>query len=133
MDLTPVLIVATIFYFIYAIWDRMATRKERVKLLESIATMDPETLAAFKNLNPSWEVMVKKDPKGILRPACLLIGLGLGLLVVWMGLTYWLPYNGADCFDGTYGFINSFLMLATPLFFGGLGLLVAYLVERRQK
>ena len=40
MDLTPVLIVATIFYFIYAIWDRIATRKERVKLLESIATMD---------------------------------------------------------------------------------------------
>ena len=133
MELTPVLIVGIVFYFIFAIWDRIATRKERTKFLESIATMTPETMAAFKDMNPSWEVQTKKDPKGILRPACLLLGLGLGLLIVWIGLTYWLPYEDTDCLFGTHGAINGFLMLASPLFFGGLGLVIAYLIERKQK
>lgn len=71
---------------------------------------------------------VKKDPKSNIRPACLLIGLGVGLLVVWLGLTVWFPGSG---FGSTHDAVNGFLMLASPLFFGGLGLLVAYLIERK--
>ncbi|MFA5289222.1 MAG: DUF6249 domain-containing protein [Bacteroidales bacterium] len=128
MDLTAVLIVATVFYFIYAIWTRMATKKERLRFLETLASMSPDSLSALKEINPQWEMNVKKDPKSNIRPACLLIGLGVGLLVVWLGLTVWFPGSG---FGSTHDAVNGFLMLASPLFFGGLGLLVAYLIERK--
>ncbi|MDD2289651.1 MAG: hypothetical protein PHT35_04170 [Bacteroidales bacterium] len=128
MDLTAVLIVATVFYFIYAVWTRTATKKERLRFLETLASMSPDSLSALKEINPQWELNVKKDPKSNIRPACLLIGLGIGLLIVWLGLTAWYPGNGvATLHDG----INGFLMLASPLLFGGIGLLVAYFIERK--
>ena len=129
MELTPVLIVATIFYFIYAIWARMATRKERLTFFDIMATMDPATLQAYKEINPQWEVMVKKSPYSALRTACLLLGLGVGLIVVWVGLCYWYPGSLREVmYDG----INGFLILGSPLLFAGLGLLIAYLIERKQ-
>ena len=128
MDLTAVLIVATVFYFIYAIWTRMATKKERLRFLETLASMSPDSLSALKEINPQWEMNVKKDPKSNIRPACLLIGLGIGLLIVWLGLTAWYPGDGIVSLDDG---INGFLMLASPLLFGGLGLLVAYFIERK--
>ncbi|HPK39886.1 MAG TPA: hypothetical protein PLT29_08375 [Bacteroidales bacterium] len=128
MDLTAVLIVATVFYFVYAIWTRTATKRERLRFMETLASMSPDSLSAFKEINPQWELNVKKDPKSNIRPACLLIGLGIGLLIVWLGLTAWYPGNGIVSLDDG---INGFLMLASPLLFGGIGLLVAYFIERK--
>ncbi|HQN82691.1 MAG: hypothetical protein BWX93_01573 [Bacteroidetes bacterium ADurb.Bin139] len=128
MDLTAVLIVATVFYFVYAIWTRTATKRERLRFMETLASMSPDSLSAFKEINPQWELNVKKDPKSNIRPACLLIGLGIGLLIVWLGLTAWYPGDGIVSLDDG---INGFLMLASPLLFGGLGLLVAYFIERK--
>lgn len=91
MDLTAVLIVPTVFYFIYAVWTRTATKKERLRFLETLTSMSPDVLSALKEINPQWEINVKKDPKSNIRPACLLIGLGIGLLIVWLGLTAWYP------------------------------------------
>jgi hypothetical protein len=128
MELTPILVTAVIFYFIYAVWNRAATRKERLRFMETIASMTPDSLAAFKELNPQWELNVRKDPRGNIRPACLLIGLGIGLLIVWLGLTSWFPGSG---FGSPSDAVNGFLMLASPLLFGGIGLLVAYFIERK--
>ena len=128
MNLTAVLIVATVFYFIYAIWNRMATRKERLRFMETLASMSPDALSAYKEINPQWDLNVKKDPKRNIRPACLLIGLGIGLLIVWLGFTAWYPGDGIlSLHDG----INGFLMRVSPLPFGGIGLLVAYFIVRQ--
>lgn len=129
MELTPVLIVATIFYCIYAIWARTATKKERLTFLDILATMDPATLQAYKEINPQWEVMVKKNPNSALRTACLLLGLGIGLVVVWLGLSFWSP---GSLKNALYEGVNGFLILGSPILFAGLGLLVAYLIERRK-
>ncbi len=129
MELTPVLIVATIFYFIYALAARIATRKERLTFFDIMATMDPGTLQAYKEINPQWEVMVKKSPYSALRSACLLLGLGLGLVVVWLGLSFWSP---GTLRNALYEGVNGFLILGSPILFAGLGLLVAYLIERKQ-
>ncbi|NLA16225.1 MAG: hypothetical protein GX877_06805 [Bacteroidales bacterium] len=129
MELTPVLIVATIFYFIYALAARIATRKERQNFFDIMATMDPTTLLAYKEINPQWEVMVKKNPYSALRTACLLLGLGIGLVVVWVGLSFFYPGTLREImYDG----VNGFLILGSPLLFAGLGLLVAYLIERKK-
>jgi len=53
MNLTAVLIVATVFNFIYAIWNRMATRKERLRFMETLASMSPDALSAYKEINPN--------------------------------------------------------------------------------
>ncbi|HHV04010.1 MAG: DUF6249 domain-containing protein [Bacteroidales bacterium] len=128
MDLTAVLIVPTVFYFIYAVWTRTATKKERLRFLETLTSMSPDVLSALKEINPQWEINVKKDPKSNIRPACLLIGLGIGLLIVWLGLTAWYPGDGVVSLRDE---VNGFLILASPLLFGGIGLLVAYFIERK--
>ncbi len=128
MELTPVLIVATIFYSIYAIWARIATKKERLTFLNIMSTMDPATLQAYKDIIPKWEIIIKKEPSSALRYACLFLGLGVGLLFVWMGLSFWYPGSFEYVLhDG----VNGFLILGSPLFFAGIGLLVSYLIERR--
>lgn len=134
MELTPVLIVASCCYCLYLVWDRTARRRERFKLYEMMATMTPEALEAFKNANPTWDVTVK-HVKSILRPACLLMGLGLGLCLVWLFVVntapnfvdkgYWTAYRWNE--------ITGFLMLGFPLLCGGLGLLTAFLIERNKK
>ena len=91
--------------------------------------MDPAALQAYKEINPQWEVMVKKQPFPALRSACLLLGLGLGLVVVWLSLSF--LYAGT-LKEAMWDRGNAFLILGAPLLFGGLGLLVAYLIERKQ-
>lgn len=126
MDLTAILIVATVFYALYAIIARFATRRERLKYLENLASMTPEQLATYKDMNPNWEVMVKKDPATTLRNACLLVGIGLGMILAWV-------VYGVLCQNAwsTHDEIYAFLLLAFPLFFGGVGLLTAFLIDRK--
>lgn len=129
MDLTAVLVVGIIFYTFYALWSRSATKRERLNFFDLLSTMDPAALQAYKEINPQWEVMVKKQPFPALRSACLLLGLGLGLVVIWLSLSFLYP---GTLKEAMWDRGNAFLILGAPLLFGGLGLLVAYLIERKQ-
>ncbi len=132
MDLTPVLIVGVCCWVVYALSARIATRKERMRFMETMASMTPDQMASFKDSHPNWELMVKKDPQNALRTACLLLGIGLGLLIAW--IIIYCTYGNLDSNEWyQYDNVLGFLLLACPLCFGGLGLLTAYLIDRCKK
>jgi hypothetical protein len=124
------LVCGIVFYFIYMVFELFVRKNERMLLIEkmgqNLTPMDPSVLnSRFSSLFPSFP---KKSFTG-LRIGCLLVGLGLGLFV---GLFI--------CVQLRYSNINiehhwerqtyySIAYGSSVLFFGGLGLIVSYIIE----
>ena len=126
------LIVGTISYFIYMTFELFARRQERIKLIEKIGQnlepTDPSMLRfEFSSLLPAF----RKKSFTSLRIGCLLTGLGLGLLT---GLFLCLFMKAEFNLGNSRWEMNNFFAVAygaSVLFFGGLGLLVSYIIESR--
>ena len=123
MDFIAVpLVVGMITLGIYKFFELLICRRERLNIIEKI---EPGALIDYvKNVNLGMPGRAAWNPTGFsswaLRLGCLLAGLGLGLLVA-----YWTvgeravnPYNMSAIYGGSV------------LCFGGLGLVVAFVVER---
>jgi hypothetical protein len=129
-SLTPPLVVGIIFYFTYMVFELFARRKERMSLIEkmgqNLSPVDSSVLKSqFSSLLPSFP---KKSFTG-LRTGCLLVGLGLGLLV---GLFIALYIENNSLAEGWRK--ESFYSVAygaSVLFFGGLGLIISYVIESK--
>lgn len=138
-NFTAIAIVTAACYFIYCIWNRTATRRERFRLLNTLADLSPEQMEAFNKTQPNgwWKLEVKKNTVEILRPACLLIGLGLGLLIAWLlvNATFLdsLMNDSLQINDDRFGVLTGFITLACPLFFAGVGLMAAFFIEKKFK
>jgi len=123
--LIPITIVWILTAGVYRLFELCIRRKERMMLIEKMgAELHPSGLnggfefPAFPNVSPT-------SFSG-LKIGCLLIGIGLGLvtgliLVVHLGCREY--SNQWDIFTVAY--------LAPVLIFGGLGLLIAFLIENK--
>ncbi len=116
--LVPPIIVLGIAYAIYKLVELFARRKERMAIIEKLSTSDGKIvpLDITKWFSPpapaSWA----------LRLGLLLTGLGLGLGLAVIMRYYMGEVPGGDA-----------LYFALMLLFGGLGLVIAYLIEQKQK
>lgn len=116
-ELAPVLICLGVFYATYKIFELFVRRKERMAMIEKMSLKDgcvipPDISQWFSPPSPSsWA----------LRGGLLLAGLGLGLIVAFV-----MNYNMNPDDRGI-------LYAASMLFFGGTGLVIAYLIEQKQK
>ena len=125
------LICGIIFYFVYMTFELFVRKQERISLIErmgqNMIPTDPELLKnQFSSLLPTF-----KKPFTSLRIGCLLTGLGLGLLV---GLFICLFIKTEFKFGDSYWERDNFFSMAygaSVLFFGGLGLLISYLIESK--
>ena len=125
------LTVGIIFYFTYMIFELFARRNERLNLIEkmgqNIAPIDPSILKSqFSSLLPS----LNKKSFTALRMGCLLAGLGLGLLI---GLFICLYIRCSIVVEHHWerDALNSVAYGAPVLIFGGLGLIISYIVEKK--
>jgi len=127
------LIVGIICYFTYMLFELFVRRGERMKLLDLFE----------KNLFPTESSLPKiefnafiprfnKKTFTSLRVGCLLVGLGFGLFVgllicimIHEGLNTQDHWRRSEFFSVAYG--------SCVLFFGGLGLLIAYVIESVSK
>ena len=125
------LICGIVFYFIYMTFELFVRKQERISLIErmgqNLIPTDPGLLKnQFSSLLPTF-----KKSFTSLRIGCLFTGLGLGLMVglfislfikaeFKFGDSYW---EREKIFNVAYG--------ASVLFFGGLGLLISYLIESK--
>ena len=113
---------------IYKIFELFVGRKERLLMIEKWGNT-PEGLA----ISGKMPYPFKTEKSYVaLKFACLMLGLGVGLLVGFLISSYWqslLPlaertaYHTRETIGIVYG--------ASVLLFGGLGLLVAFLLERK--
>jgi len=137
MDLSPIIIVPIIFYFTYKFLESLIRRKERMMLIEK---SDLSNLQAFSSSQESLHVLDYMPNKRFsnLRAGLLITGIGIGLIVAWVLAITLFPivtsykesmnrefYTLRDMFNVIY--------LAAPALFGGIGLLISYLMEQRAR
>jgi len=129
-------IVAVVTWGIYKLFELFARRKERLAIIDKLSErMNPEDVK--EALDYSLLPKMKSTSFGALKASLLMIGIGIGLIVSFF-LQYhyldvsslsrdnWEVWNNAN----ELKFILNFSGVAI---FGGLGLLVAYLIEARKR
>ena len=114
-------------YGIYKLFELFVRRKERMAMIEKMSFGDgmvvpPDVTKLFSPPIPTF---------GALRIGLLLTGLGLGLVLAIFMNSYldWLASNAG----GRPGRYFEVLYLAFMLLFGGLGLVIAYLMEQKNR
>ena len=138
--LTATLVTGIVFLGIYKMIELFARRRERMSIIENMGDkFTPDMIG-----NPFIFSNKKKDGKsfGTLRFGCLLLGMGLGLLVgIFMSqlaiegmknISVIQVYADSSVdYDKAMNIAN-LVIGASTLLFGGLGLLVAYLIESKK-
>lgn len=122
-DLAPVLVIAIITFGIYKLFDLYVRRNERMAIIEKFSNgSDPRILGSqldlplFEKNNTSWPI----------RIGLLLVGIGLGTTIAAI-VDLSIVHN-----NETYDPINV-LYPACASIFGGLGLVIAYFIEKKNK
>lgn len=122
-------VVGIVTLGIYKIFELFAKRKERMLIIEKLG----QSLDA--NDFPMNTLLPEKQAKSYmaLKAACLLLGLGLGLMIGFFISSSWasdmifserhIGYQARETLSVIYG--------ASVLLFGGLGLLVSFFLEQR--
>lgn len=129
-ELIPMVVVSVMCYFTYKIFELFAKRKERMAIIEKLSNgIDPQTLENQYNMSKcqngnyeSWAI----------RVGMLLIGVGLGVAIaVIVDLLAVAPSTGNN--EQFHEFRNAISVLypACAAVFGGLGLVIAYFVEKK--
>lgn len=123
MDITPIFVTGIIFWSTYKIFDLFVRRKERLAIIEKCAQNGG--IIELPKFGQSTSRFMA------LRIGLLLLGMGVGLVGSKM-LGYGLQYS--DILLGTEITSHSMLEGLTGgmvLLWGGLGLFIAYAIERR--
>ena len=132
MNFTEVIAFVSMFYFTYMVFELFARRPERLQLIEKIGqNLTPTDSSASKVDFGSLLPTFNKKSFTSLRIGCLLTGLGFGLLV---GLFICLFIKSEISFgDGNWERNNFYSVAygASVMLFGGLGLLISYLIESK--
>lgn len=119
------LVVGIITLGIYKLFELFARRRERLAMIEKIGEKFDATM--FENKFSFPKVKMNGSLYGTLKIACLLLGVGFGLLIGFFISQYYFSnesYNDyvlRDLLGVVYG--------ACTLLFGGLGLVVAFIIE----
>lgn len=128
-DLAPVFVLAIVTFGIYKIFELFVRRNERMSIIEKFSTgIDPQILMNKFSLpiyqsrdNGSWAI----------RIGLLLLGIGLGVVIAAIiDLLAVPPTASGEVF---YEFRNTISVLypALAAVFGGLGLVIAYFIEKK--
>lgn len=126
--ITIPLVVGMITLGIYKLFELFVCRKERLTMIEKIGSTFDASMIQNKFSFPEKKLPVF----GTLKIACLLLGVGLGLLIGFtltesLGLNQMARVNDNWHMSDTIGVVYG----ASVLLFGGLGLLVAFILEMK--
>ena len=119
------LVVGMITLGIYKLVELFVCRKERLTMIEKLgATFDPSMIAnkfSFPEQSGSkfWTLKI----------ACLLLGVGLGLLVGFFIAQYYIGLKPTENNEYYFRETTGVIYGASMLLFGGLGLLFSFLLE----
>ena len=129
--ITIPLVVGMITLGIYKLFDLFVRKKERLAIIEKIGDKFDSSMIENKFSFPFNFKFENVGTFGALKVACLLIGVGLGLLIGFF-----------ICNEFVYGHVRwirdfeeiaGIIYGASTLLFGGLGLLIAFLIEMKYR
>jgi len=121
-------IVGIVVLGIYKLFELFARRKERLAIIEKIGEKFDPSMVENKFNFPARAN--GPSPFGTLKIACLLLGVGLGLLVGFFICQVALVGEEDLHYGGLYD-VAGLVYGASTLFFGGLGLLIAFIAEMK--
>jgi len=123
------LVVGIITYGIFRLFDLFVRKKERLAIIEKIGEKFDPSMVENKFSFPM--ASTGNSTFSTLKIACLLLGVGLGLLVgYFICLGSIAGYNTMELRNNANE-ISGVVYGATVLLFGGLGLLVAFVIEMK--
>lgn len=122
--ITIPLVVGIITLGIYKLFELFARRKERLALIEKLGEKIDTSMFENKFTFPKFNSNGSKF--GTLKFASLLLGVGLGLLVGFFITQFYVPFNDGTMYTNN---IREVVFGACTMLFGGLGLLVAFIIE----
>ena len=120
-NLNGVIIVLGIAYGIYKLYELSVSRKERMTVIEKMNFSDGTALS------PEVARWLSEPTQtfGSLRIGLLLVGIGLGMCTAFIvNFCMNVPHEGGN---------GEILYFALMLFFGGLGLVVGFLADKKTK
>lgn len=131
-EIMAVVIVATIALTIYRLFELFARRKERMAMIEKLSLgVDPQSLRTQLNL-PLYSNDYNYGSWAI-RIGLLLIGVGVGVVVATVvDLFAVAPSTINERMFNEFRNTISILYPACAAIFGGLGLVIAYFIEKKQ-
>lgn len=121
------LIVGIITLGIYKLFELFARRRERLNIIEKLGEKFDTSMFENKFTFPKFKT--GGSVYATLKVACLLLGIGLGLLVGFFICQYYLVNTGKSEFYNNIWELANVVYGACTLLFGGLGLMVAFLIE----
>lgn len=123
------LVVGIVTLGIYRLFELFVRKKERLTIIEKIGDKFDASMIENKFSFPLKGQGT--DAFGTLKIGCLLLGVGLGLLVgYFICLNSVSGYNTMELRNNAYE-ISGVIYGASVLLFGGLGLLVAFIIEMK--
>lgn len=113
-------VVGIITLGIYKLFELFVRKKERLTIIDKIGDkLTPEILSGKIDFSTD----IPKFSFSALKFGCLFMGLGIGILVAFA-----VHYNFADFVESSYQ-IKSAIYGSCVLLFGGLGLIIAFIIE----
>ncbi|MFV0419649.1 MAG: DUF6249 domain-containing protein [Dysgonomonas sp.] len=132
-EIMAMVIVATLSYATYKLFELFARRKERMAMIEKLsAGIDPQIL---KNQFSPVRIPIIRDfinNSWSIRIGMLLLGVGLGVVVATIvDLTVVAPTGSNDNLYYDFRRTVDILYPACAAVFGGIGLIIAYFIEKK--
>lgn len=122
--ITAPLTCGIVFYFIYKIFELVARRRERLLMIERMASN--ANCVDFKM--PDMEIKANFGRFTALRIGLILLGLGLGLIV---GILIALNIHSSGDLNFSTHELAGLIQGASIMLFGGLGMLASFLIEHK--
>lgn len=124
------IVVGTITYGIYKLFELFVCRRERLNIIEKLS--NGITLPSTDKIRLDG-YFGQRSSFGALKAGCLLVGVGLGLLIGFIIASNYIP----DYFNNTDNWqirqMTGLIYGSCILLFGGIGLIAAFMIELRLK
>lgn len=133
-------VVATfiIFSFIYMVFELFARRGERKMLIEKIVEIGKADVGRYLNEyldNTGMANIFRMKSRGSIRGALLMLGIGIGVMAGFF-INYLLVGDAYLTSNRHWDVCNEEVVvvvyIASVCIFGGLGMLIAYFIERKE-
>ena len=133
-----VVVTFIIFSFIYMVFELFARRGERKMLIEKIVEIGKADVGRYLNEylgNTGMANIFRMKSRGSIRGALLMLGIGIGVMAGFF-INYLLVGDAYLTSNRHWDVCNEEVVvvvyIASVCIFGGLGMLIAYFIERKE-